>query len=563
MKLKNYLIEYCNDVLNGDIMACQKHRWACHRFLIDLEREKYSEFEYRFDEDKAMRFLKWCTKFKHTKGILAGEHIKPMPIQVFIFANIYGWVHYKTGYRRFNRAYWQVAKKNVKSQSLALVGSYEASGLGESYSEVYIGATKTKQAKIIWNEISAQINQSEFKDRFHESYGRIKHKKSQSFIEALSKEDGKTGDGINPQCSLVDEYHLHPTSEILDNLTSASGARAQPLHFIITTAGFDLSKPCFAVEYDYISKVIDPNIDIQNDHYFIMVNELDEDDDISDEKVWEKANPIVMSYETGREYLREEHKIALDAPNKMRSFLTKNMNLWVDMKDDGYMSSKKWKEAGTEQPTKLEGLDCFVGVDLSKKIDLTSIGFVFPLPEGYYAVRSHSFMPELALAEREHKDRVPYRLWVEQGWLTVTPGEVVDYEFVEEFIERTAQENGWKIKEIDYDPYSATQFSTNMIKRGYLCVEIRQGIKTLSEPLKAFRENVYAGKVEHDHNPVLSWAVSNAIEREDAQGNIMLDKQKSKERIDPIVSVVNGFTRAMTDDGVDINDHIASQDFSF
>ena len=119
MELKNYLIKYSNDVLSGDIIACEKHKWACLRFLSDLEREKLKQFPYVFNEEKALRFLKWMTKFKHTKGPLRGTPIVPNPIQIFIFSNIYGWVHYQTGYRRFSLAYWQVARKNAKSQSLS------------------------------------------------------------------------------------------------------------------------------------------------------------------------------------------------------------------------------------------------------------------------------------------------------------------------------------------------------------------------------------------------------------------------------------------------------------
>jgi len=210
--LKQWLIDYCHDVLNGDIIACQKHKWACRRFLRDVEREGTDEFPYVFDEEKALRFLKWMTLFKHTKGKLAGKHIEPHPIQIFVFGNIYGWVHKDTGLRRFKKGYWQVARKNAKSQSLACVGSYEAFAFGENMSEVYIGATKTEQSKIVWNEIKAQIQGCDFlKGKYKIAYGKIEHLKSGSFIAALSKDAGKTGDGLNVQCGIIDEYHAHPT----------------------------------------------------------------------------------------------------------------------------------------------------------------------------------------------------------------------------------------------------------------------------------------------------------------------------------------------------------------
>jgi phage terminase large subunit-like protein len=553
--LKQWMIDYCHDVLSGEIIACQKHKWACQRFLRDIEREGTDEFPYIFDEEKALRFLKWMTLFKHTKGKLAGQHIKPHPIQIFVFGNIYGWVHKDTGLRRFKKAYWQVARKNAKSQSLACVGSYEAFAFGESMAEVYIGATKTEQSKIVWNEIKAQIQGCDFlKGKYKIAYGKIEHLKSSSFIAALSKDAGKTGDGLNVQCGIIDEYHAHPTSEIYDVLVSGMGARPQPLMMIITTAGFELQHPCYSVEYQYVSKILDPNNPIENDEYFVMINELDKDDDIKDEKNWEKANPILCSYEEGVNFLRGELKAALDVPEKMRNFLTKNMNIWVDMKDNGYMDMSKWADCGQDFDLSiLEGLECVVGVDLSSKIDLTSVGFEFK-KDGKYIVLSHSFMPEDTLDRKRKTDKVPYDLWVQQGWITTTPGAVVDYNFIKSYIKNFEQQYNVKVREICADPWNATQFMQDMEAEGYTVVEIRQGIQTLGGATKDFREQVYQGNVIHNNNPVLTWALSNAVTRQDANENIMLDKSKSTERIDPIAAILNAHVRAMLRiETVDIN----------
>ncbi|UYL94201.1 terminase large subunit [Geobacillus phage vB_GthS_PT9.1] len=556
MMLKQWLIDYCHDVLNGEIVACQKHKWACERFLRDIEREGTDEFPYIFDEEKALRFLKWMTLFKHTKGKLAGKHIEPHPIQIFVFGNIYGWVHKETGLRRFKKAYWQVARKNAKSQSLSCVGSYEASAFGENMSEVYIGATKTEQSKIVWNEIKAQIQGCDFlKGKYKIAYGKIEHLKSGSFIAALSKDAGKTGDGLNVQCGIIDEYHAHPTSEIYDVLVSGMGARPQPLMMIITTAGFNLNHPCYAVEYQYVSKILDPNNPIENDEYFVMINELDKGDDIKDEKNWEKANPILCSYEEGVNFLRGELKAALDVPEKMRNFLTKNMNRWVDMKDNGYMDMSKWAACGQDFDLSIiEGMECTVGVDLSAKIDLTSVGFEFK-KDGKYIVLSHSFMPEDTLDRKRKTDKVPYDLWVKQGWITTTPGAVVDYNFIKSYIKNFEQQYNVKVREICADPWNATQFMQDMEAEGYTVVEIRQGIQTLGSATKDFREQVYQGNVIHNNNPVLTWALSNAVTRQDANENIMLDKSKSTERIDPIAAVLNAHVRAMLRiETVDINE---------
>lgn len=544
--LKQWLIEYSHDVLNGDIIACEKHKWACLRFLNDIEREGTVDFPYIFNEEKALHFLNWMALFKHTKGKLAGQRIEPAPIQIFVFGNVYGWVHKDTGLRRFKKSYWQVARKNAKTQSLAPVASYETSALGEPMSEVYCGATKTEQSKILWNEIKAQINSSSFlKEKFKIANGRITHIKSDGFIRALSKEDGQSGDGLNVQAGLVDEYHAHKTTEIYDVLVSGSGARPQPIMFIITTAGFELNNPCYAVEYKYVSNILDPNNPIENEEYFVMVNELDKDDDIKDESVWEKANPILCSYEEGRAFLRGELKSALDVPEKMRNFLTKNMNIWVNMRENGYMNMEKWSLCSeTFDFEMFRGCECVLGVDLSAKIDLTSIGFIFKSDDNYY-VFSHSFMPEDTLFVKSKTDKVPYSLWVQQGWITTTPGAVVDYNFITSYVENIIDKYEIKIKEVCADPWNATQWMNDMQEKGFTMVEIRQGIATLGAPTKDFREKVYLGRVKHNNNPVLTWAIGNAVTRQDANENIMLDKSKATERIDPIAAILNAHVRAM------------------
>ncbi|MFZ3172065.1 MAG: terminase TerL endonuclease subunit [Carboxydocellales bacterium] len=546
MPLLEEIIEYSNDILEGRIVACQKHKWACSRFLKDLSRQGTEDFPYIFIEAKAERFFDWMRMFKHTKGVLAGQRIEPHIIQKFNFGNLYGWVHQETGRRRFKKSYWQVSRKNAKSQSEACVGTYETFAYGISASEVYCAATKRDQSKIVWDEARMMLEKCpEMKGKFKIAYGIIFHPRSESKMLTLSKEDGKTGDGFNPQCGIVDEYHAHPTSEIYDIIDSGMGARPESLMMIITTAGFDLNAPCYRVEYAYVVLILDPDSDVENDEYYVMINELDKDDDIKDESVWPKANPIVCSYPEGIEKLRSDLKIALDAPEKMRNFLTKRMNVWIDQKAGGYMLMDKWKACGVDEMPDTKGKECFVGIDLASKIDLASTGFEIPLEDGLYAVYSHSFIPEDTLVAKRKTDKVPYDLWLKQGWLTTTPGAVVDYNFIEQYIKDTAKENGWIIKELDFDPYNATQFAQNMQNEGYEAVEIRQGVKTLSEPTKNFRELVYARKILHNKNPVLYWALSNAVTRQDHNENIMLDKSKTVQRIDPIAAVINAHTRAM------------------
>ena len=574
MTLTDELIQYSKDCIADTRHVCQKHRWACERFLNDLKKSGTKDFPYIFDEEKALRFFEWAALHKHTKGVLAGEPIEFTPIQRFIFGNVYGWVHQDTGLRRFRKAYWQVARKNAKSQSLAIVGDYELMALGEPMSEVYIGATKSMQAKIIYNEVVAMLKRCPLlKDKWHESYGVIRHPKSDSILRALSKDDGKTGDGLNPQCGLIDEYHAHPTDEILEVINTGMVARRQPLLFIITTAGTNFGGPCYRVEYPLVEKILDPSLDFDVADYFCMVNELDRDqegnliDDVKDEECWVKANPIAATYPEGLANIRSKLASALESPEKMESFLTKNMNLWVNQSAMSYMDMAKWKERGaiTKIPVDLYGRSAYVGIDLSKRIDLTAAGIILPIDVDStvkYVVRAHGFIPEDTVAVHEKTDKVPYRAWAKAGYLTITPGDVVDYRFIESWIHETTDDLGVNVKELCYDPYNATHFAQDFDAQGIATVEVRQGMRTLSEPTKAFREEAYRGNILHEPNPLLDWAISNAVTKRDHNENIILDKEKSTNRIDPIAAVINAFSRARVTAEEDMSDYVLSDDFS-
>jgi phage terminase large subunit-like protein len=552
MTLREELIQYCHSAIAGDsVVACVKHKWACMRFLRDLDNENTDQFPYIFNEAAAERFFDWMRLFKHRKGVLQGQYIDPHITQKFIFGNVYGWLHRDTGYRRFTKVYWQVGRKNVKSQSLSCVGSYELMALGEGASEVYCAATKTKQAKIVWSETESMLkNCPDLKGKFKVAYGEIVHIKTESIMTALSQEDKKSGDGFNPQCGVIDEYHAHSTSEMYDIIDSGMGARTQPLILIITTAGFNLSYPCYHVEYNLVSKILNPAIEFNADSYFVMINEMDTDDegnlvdDITDETAWLKANPILCSYPEGIKYIRDRLQLAQEQPEKMRDFMTKNMNVWINKRPNGYMNMDKWAACKGEIPD-LTGKECYIGVDMSSKIDLTSVGFDIPVDEDKFIILSHSFMPEDTVTAKRNTDKVPYDLWIEQRWITVIPGAVVDYRFVHKYIRAELERRGLIPKEVCFDPWSAQAIANDMTDDSFECIEIIQGMKTLSEPTKSYRESVYQGNVLHEGNPVLGWAISNAVTRQDDKENIQLDKSKSTERIDPIAAVLNAHVRAM------------------
>jgi phage terminase large subunit-like protein len=352
------------------------------------------------------------------------------------------------------------------------------------------------------------------------------------------------------------EYHAHPTSEIHDVLFSGFGKRMQSLMDIITTAGQDAeNNPC-KKEEDICCKILDG--EIIADEYFIMIRELDPGDDPHDQTAWVKANPILQS---DNEYSRElfnqikrEHDLAYGSgdPSKIREFLTKRCDLWQTDAENKYFSGimDRWKALAVSRAEFLDIVrdrECYTGLDLSKSIDLTATGFVFALDDGRFAISAHGFIPENTATKHEHSDRVPYRHWAKDGWCTLTEGDVTDDRFIKGFIHDSEFDHWWKVKEICFDPYGARQFANDMTDEGYTCVEIRQGVVSLSEATKKFRELVLQDKIVHDGSPLLTWALSNAVEVVDNNGNIKLSKKHKddSQRIDPIAAVINAMVRAL------------------
>lgn len=563
MKQYEEIKEYARKCLSGEVVSCKKHRWACQRFLRDAERfETDPDYPFYWSEEAAQNIVDWFALLRHSKGVLAGQPIILTEWQRFRICQLYGWKRKKNGYRRFKKSFTEVARKNAKSQEEAGIALYEASVMatknGEVY-ELYTAGVKRDQSKIVFTEAGLMLKGSPLRKKFSVTRDAIQHPKTGSFIRPLSKEDGKSGDGTNPAVLVVDEYHQHPTTEFYD-LGLGSNTK-EPLLMIITTAGRDLTYPCYVTEYSYCSKILDPDVDVENEEYLVDICELDPEDyadfsRLEDERLWEKANPIRMSYEEGREKIRGEYAIAKEIPEHMTSFLTKCMNVWVQAPENGYMDMAKWKACQVaEIPIDTRGMSVYVGFDMSAKIDLTSVAFMIPFQSGQkdlsgqeivkYIVYSHSFIPNREkLAERKAKDKVNYDAWERGQFLTVTNTPIVDQNFVMQYVLSTCQANGWNIECLCFDPANAAKLMMDLSAEGYVVEEVYQSHKSLNEATQGFREQVYSGNVLYTYNPLLNFAMSNAVVRQ-YQGLIKIDKDAAKKRIDPVDAVLCAFKLAM------------------
>ena len=563
--------QYAMDVVEGRRVAGRLERLACQRHLNDLARQGTAEFPWIFDEAKADRIYTWFGYCKHVEGPLAGQPIELLPFQKFDLGSVFGWVHMETGHRRYEKAYIQEARKNGKSTILAGVGLYMMAGDGEESPAVFCAAVDKEQARIIYRSAKAMAQKSpDIRKRLKIRDYEIGHMTRGGQMRALSK-DTKNKDGLNPSCGIIDEYHAHPTSEIYDLLWSAWGQRAQALLFIITTAGFDTEQnPCHK-EYEYCKQIVSGLL--KNERYFVIIRELDEGDDEHDPAVWIKANPLRAATPASLKKIKEQHDEAFGShdPVKIRNFRVKNLNVWVYGAEDNYIGDllPVWNSLGIPRAEFIEltrGHEAIVGADLSKKIDLTADAFVFYLDDDRIAITATGFMPKVGLEKHEKADDVAYREWAVDGWVIITEGAVTDYRAIETHIHDCELNYGWIVHEFCFDPYNATHFSNELADQGYTCVEVRQGMRTLSEPTKLFREKIAQGKLVHDGSPVLTWCLANAVVEQDNNENIKLSKKNASDtkRIDLLSAGINAMVRVQElqdASGGDISDDILDEDW--
>ena len=567
--------KYAIEVVEGKRTACKWEKLSCERHLKDLLRQDTEGFPYVFDYTRSNLIFNWFSKrCTHVKGIYAGEPIELVAFQKYDLGCLFGWVHAETGYRRFNYSFEEIARGHAKSTKESGISTFIMDGdcyyppfqpnlrKFDMSPTVYCAGYDRNQAKIVWTDACMMGEKSpKISKSLDIKKTKVSNKKRGGEMVALSKET-KNKDGLSVCLAVIDEYHAHRTSELYDVIKSALGKRAQELITIISTAGLNAeNSPCLQEE-ELCKKILEGYI--TNENYFINIRQLDKEDNPHDEKTWPKANPMLLEIDNGNEYalglykkIKNDHDMAYGSKsiNKIRDFLTKRCNLWQNGSDNGFMDGcmDKFKDLAVSREEFIEltrGLDCIVGMDLSKATDLTADAFLFLLPDGRYALTAHGFIAEDCASKHERTDRVPYIEWAkpENGYCTLTPGDVVDYTYLVNHITETAKKYDWNIREIAYDPYSAEYCTQDLENKGYTRVKVPQRVSWLSEPTKFFKKLVLEEKLVHDGSPLLTWCVSNAVITTDHQENIMLSKKNRSDtqRIDLLAAGINALSRGMS-----------------
>ncbi|MCX7177712.1 MAG: terminase large subunit [Proteobacteria bacterium] len=544
--------QYALDVVEGRIPSCKWHRLACARHLKDLERIGSASFPYVFNPELTAisgktyrpgeRVCKFAELMPHIKGDWAakGQLIKLEAWQILILVSIFGWAHHETGKRRFRVADLYVPRKNAKSTLASVIGNYMLAVDDEFGAEIYSGATSQDQAMEVFRPALLMARAT---PRFLQTYGVTVNASNLSVTEKNSKFEpviGKPGDGASPSCAIVDEYHEHKTSELYDTMQTGMGARSQPLMLVITTAGSDISGPCYLHQVE-LQKILEGVI--ENDQRFGIVFGIDEGDDWTSEDALIKANPN-MGVSVDADYLKIQQRDALADPRKQNTFKTKHLNVWVAAASP-WLNLYNLQLAGDPSLTldTFAGEECVVGLDLASKQDIASAVWKFRRvidgEDHYYAI-SRNYVPSAAV---EKPENAHYQGWVNSGHLIVTPGNMIDLSQIEEDIFASAETV--VVREVAKDPWGGQQLGANLANQGLEVVDIPQQTRYLSEPMKQINALVDAGRFHHDDNPCYVWMLSNVEVKEDRNENIFPRKLRAANKIDAAIATIVAMSRAM------------------
>ncbi len=524
--------KYIKQVQSGEKLVCEYVRLAIKRHNDDLITAP--ERGFYFDKKAAEKVFAFFSLVNHCPDKVKWVPFQCQDWQAFIVYVAFGWKK-ANGSRRFNYVYTEIAKKNGKTTFAAIIATYLLFFDGENEAEVYCAATVEKQARLCFDMTKRIIQKSPAlaPPRSTILTKNISILSTASKMEPLGR-DSDSIEGANPSGSIIDEYHVWKNNEVFDNLRSGAVNRRQPFFFIITTAGFDKTLPCFG----YRSFCLDVLKGIkQQDDLFPIIFTIDEGDDWKDPANWFKANPNYL-VSVRQDALSREFASALNDPRQEVNFKTKHLNLWVDA-PEVWIKDKKILGCnyGTTDDD-LIGQQCYAGLDLASHVDINALALLFPNVNGRAVARLFFWIPEAKVIEKQ--DRVDYRTWQRDGFINVTSGDVIDIDQMTSQLSTIL--GNYECLGLAYDPAKAYHgVIQNLQKEGLedILHEFSQGIRTMSEPTRMLEKLVTSNEIDLMHNPVLRWMFSNVQTWTDGNDNIKADKGRSREKIDGVVALIN------------------------
>lgn len=542
--------KYADDVISGKIPACKWVKLACERHRKDIASSITKRFPYRFDPELGEKTCRFFEKLPHVKGKWAKldpvtkkrRTLKLEPWQAFIFVSIFGWVRKDSGKRRFRKARVYVPRKNGKSFIASAVGWWMFAKDKEPGAEVYAGATSEAQA---WKVFEPARQMAKVNTNLPVQFGvtvnaqTLVREGDGSIFKPII---GKPGDGDSPHCAITDEYHEHPTSDQLDTMETGMGAREQPLSIVISTAGSNALGPC-REDWKNCENILSGKDGFEDETTFAIIYGIDAGDRWDCEESLIKANPNWgVSIEPVA--MLADMKTAQQRASRQSAFKTKHLNEWVSVKE-AYFNSTEWAALARPEIKRedFKEMPCYLSGDLASKHDLVALMQLFCLPDKRFAIFGKYYIPEatLNLPENQH-----YRNWHIAGHLETAGQEITDLDiFKEDAIKYCAD---FDVIEMPSDPNRAWGVYPALEKEGVPIVEYRNTILTMSEPMKELDALIRSGRIIHNGDPVLAWAIANTTARMDKKDNVYPNKESNTNKIDPVVGAIMAIGRAMTRD---------------
>lgn len=526
--------KYALDVVNGNIVACEAIRLACQRYLDWFNRD-----DIYFDEAEVEKKIKFISLMKHSTGKHNGKPFILLPWQAWCVAHIFGFKYKETNLRVINNVFIMISRKAGKTAFAAALGLCCAIADKEANAEIELVANSRQQANIAFNMC---YNFAESLDPKKKSIRRkrslIEIPKTKSSIQVLSS-DAMGNDGYNSSCFILDEMHAAKNWDLYNVMKSSQGMRQQPLAIVITTAGFLLNGyPC----YEYRATCIEILKGIkEDDSQFAAIYELDATDDWQKEENWVKCSPSIgqtVSYK----YLRDQVKAAINTPAQEVGIKTKNFNMFCQSKEIWIPDRYIIDSTNYVNIDDFKDEDSYLGVDLSAVSDLTSTSIMFPpnpnraVYPDKYVFKSFIYLPETCLDESQNSEL--YKIWSRNKYLTLTSGNVVDYDYIladqKKLYEYTYMIN------VAYDSWNATQWAINATEEGLPLVPYSQAVGNFNRPTKYLEVLIRQNKVVIDNNPIVRWAFGNVSLKFDANENCKPTKANNDRarKIDPVISMI-------------------------
>lgn len=489
---------------------------------------------YVFDEKKAQRPVRFIEKYlKQSKGVWNGKPLKLELFQKAFIEALFGFVDKETGLRKYRKAILFVARKNGKSVLASAIGIYMTMADYEGGAEVYSVATKKEQSKIVWEEAKKMIRKSPIlSKRFRCLIGGIYFDENDSSFRALAS-DSNSLDGLNAHLVIADEVHAWKDKNLLDVMQDSQSARLQPMLLETSTMG-TIRQNVFDIEYDYASQVIDGTI--EDEVLLPIIYELDEEKEWLNEECWFKANPALGSIKSLKS-IREKVERAKANPIELVNLLCKDFNVrqntinsWLTFDDlNNEEIYNEWKDCY-----------CIGGVDLSSTTDLTC-ATLLGVVKGKIRVKQMYFLPTNSLEKKVIEDKIPYDKWCKNGLLRLSGDSKIDYKDVTKWFLEQVNDYDLRPLWVGYDSWNANYWKIDMEENGFDMVEVRQGFKTESAPLKQMKADLIDKKINYNNNPITKWNLSNVVVKVDDNENIMLSKEKARQRIDGVASLMDAY----------------------